>query len=86
MALKDATFLKDSLCIHTHLMDVYFYLFWLLLTGQDLKGYVPKWFQQEEDVQTGGVIHAFTGEYWQCKEKHDWSRCPDIYLEQHWHL
>lgn len=51
--------------------------------GQDVTGYVPKWFQQLEDQQTGGVIHAFTGEYWHCKEKRDWSRCPDIYLEQH---
>jgi len=62
---------------------VYVSLFRLPLTGQDVTGYVPKWFQQLEDQQTGGVIHAFTGEYWHCKEKRDWSRCPDIYLEQH---
>lgn len=48
--------------------------------GNDYKGYTPKWFQKEEDVQTGAVIHAFTGEYWQCKEKGKWTRCPDIYL------
>jgi hypothetical protein len=43
-------------------------------------GYSPKWFVKEEDAQTGGVIHRFTGEYWQCKERQDWTRCPDIYL------
>lgn len=43
-------------------------------------GYTPRWFVQEEDAETGNLIHRFTGEYWQCKEKQDWSRCPDIYL------
>jgi len=43
-------------------------------------GYTPKWFVQEEDAKTGNVIHRYTGEYWQCKEKQDWCRCPDIYL------
>jgi len=41
---------------------------------------MPKWFVQEEDATTGSVIHQYTGEYWQCKERQDWSRCPDIYL------
>jgi len=43
-------------------------------------GYTPKWFVQEEDATTGSVIHQYTGEYWQCKEKQDWNRCPDIYV------
>ena len=42
--------------------------------------YIPKWFVQAEDPETGSVIHKYTGEYWQMKEKQDWSRCPDIYL------
>jgi len=43
-------------------------------------GYIPKWFVQAEDPETSSVIHKYTGEYWQMKEKQDWSRCPDIYL------
>ena len=43
-------------------------------------GYTPRWFVQEEDAETGNLIHRYTGEYWQCKERQDWSRCPDIYL------
>jgi len=55
----------------------------LLFVGVDggrCLGYTPKWFVQEEDATTGSVIHQYTGDYWQCKEKQDWSRCPDIYL------
>lgn len=48
--------------------------------GEEYHGYEPKWFRKEQDPQTGNVIHAFTNEYWTCKEKQDWIRCPDIYL------
>lgn len=48
--------------------------------GEEFHGYEPKWFCKQEDSQTGNVIHVFTHEYWKCKEKQDWARCPDIYL------
>lgn len=50
--------------------------------GKDYVGYEPKWFRKENDPQTGNIIHIYTGEYWKCKEKQDWSRCPDIYVGQ----
>ncbi|ESO10964.1 hypothetical protein HELRODRAFT_109253 [Helobdella robusta] len=48
--------------------------------GEDFVGYEPKWFRKETDPQTGNIIHTYIGEYWKCKEKQDWERCPDIYL------
>lgn len=48
--------------------------------GEEYHGYEPKWFRKQEDPQTGNVIHVFTHDYWKCKEKQDWDRCPDIYL------
>lgn len=42
--------------------------------------YEPKWFRKQIDPQTGNIIHLYTDEYWSCKERQDWSRCPDIYL------
>ena len=52
----------------------------LLTVGIEITGYEPKWFKKQTDPITGNTIHIFTNEYWQCKEKQDWSRCPDIYL------
>jgi len=49
-------------------------------SGQDYHCYKPKWFRQEKDAQTGNLVHIYTGEYWSCKERQDWSRCPDIFL------
>ena len=48
--------------------------------GKEFEAYKSKWFQKEEDRQTGALIHVFTGEDWQCKDRGDWSRCPDIYV------
>lgn len=28
---------------------------------------------------TGTTTHVYNGDYWLCKERQDWSRCPDIY-------
>jgi len=70
----------------------YHYLGWFIATisftlslhflfpGKEYVGYQPKWFTKDKDPQTGNVIHKYTGEYWECKEKQDWSRCPDIFL------
>ncbi|GJQ81348.1 Osbp [Trypoxylus dichotomus] len=48
-------------------------------TGQPFKQYEPIWFKQVKDEDTGGVIHKYTGKYWECKNKQDWSMCPDIF-------
>lgn len=39
----------------------------------------PFWFKKKLDPITKKTVHKYTDEYWQCKEKGDWSRCPDIF-------
>lgn len=39
----------------------------------------PKWFQKQYDTFTDSEMHIFTNEYWDCKQKHDWSRCDNIF-------
>jgi len=48
--------------------------------GTDYVGWEPVWFKKDTDPTTGNLIHIFTGEYWECKDKQDWKKCPDIYL------
>ncbi|KAG8182462.1 hypothetical protein JTE90_020383 [Oedothorax gibbosus] len=48
--------------------------------GRPFQGYEPIWFRKETDPITGNPVHKFTGDYWQCKETLDWSRCPQIFL------
>ncbi|KAK4297849.1 hypothetical protein Pmani_029758 [Petrolisthes manimaculis] len=47
--------------------------------GQEYPAYSPKWFKKGTEETTGDPIFLFTHEYWDCKERQDWSRCPDIY-------
>ncbi|CAE1277747.1 OSBP [Acanthosepion pharaonis] len=51
-----------------------------LSQGWEYPGYEPIWFKKETDKITGNLIHMYRGNYWECKEKQDWSMCPDIYL------
>ncbi|KAF6212192.1 hypothetical protein GE061_012713 [Apolygus lucorum] len=44
-----------------------------------LDTWIPTWFQRDKDVDTKSEIFVFRGEYWHCKLKKDWSRCPKIY-------
>ena len=39
----------------------------------------PVWFHKEQDVLSGTVIHKYNGDYWDCKNNNDWSKCPDLY-------
>ena len=41
--------------------------------------YKSKWFQKQHDQLTDSEMHIFTNEYWECKQKQDWSRCEDIF-------
>ncbi|XP_023716745.1 oxysterol-binding protein 1 isoform X7 [Cryptotermes secundus] len=41
--------------------------------------YEPLWFKKEVEHWTGSIIHMYQGKYWECKERQDWSMCPDIY-------
>nr|XP_045616537.1 oxysterol-binding protein 1-like isoform X3 [Procambarus clarkii] len=47
--------------------------------GRDYPAYSPTWFRKETDEATGALIFRYTHEYWDCKERQDWSRCPDIF-------
>ncbi|KAM3179098.1 hypothetical protein ACTXT7_001236 [Hymenolepis weldensis] len=39
----------------------------------------PLWFEKVVDEDTGLETLKFNGKYWKCKEKNDWSVCPDLY-------
>lgn len=39
----------------------------------------PAWFKRTIDPFTNLPIHVFKNEYWDCKAKQDWSRCPDLF-------
>ena len=63
----------------------YFCMVYLILKlscflGKEYQGWEPRWFKKEKDPQTGNLMHIYTGDYWQCKDKSEWTRCPDIYL------
>lgn len=58
-----------------HLNRFIFYVF----IGEGYDEYQPLWFTKAEDPLTGSLFHNFNGTYWDCKERGDWSRCPDIY-------
>ncbi|XP_045468816.1 oxysterol-binding protein 1 isoform X2 [Harmonia axyridis] len=47
--------------------------------GRSFEGYKPLWFEQKEDPATGTIMHVYKGNYWDCKQKQDWSSCPDIF-------
>jgi hypothetical protein len=47
--------------------------------GRPYPPYEPVWFKKEKEPWTGSVIHVYQGKYWECKERQDWSMCPDIY-------
>lgn len=50
--------------------------------GKPYESYQPIWFKKEKDPITGNPLHVFTGEYWTCKEKAAWSRCPNIFSQE----
>jgi len=47
------------------------------VNGHD--NYQSKWFKKQHDPLTNSDIHLYTNEYWECKQKQDWSRCDDIF-------
>jgi len=67
-------YVRDSASIRSFTVVVYF-------AGWEYRGYEPKWFAKQSDPLTGNLIHMFTHEYWKCKLRRDWSRCPDIFVD-----
>ncbi|KAG1705475.1 Oxysterol-binding protein 1 [Nymphon striatum] len=47
--------------------------------GRPYPGYEPLWFKKQKEKWTGNPIHTYTGKYWDCKTRSDWSKCPDIF-------
>lgn len=47
--------------------------------GSEITPYEPIWFKQMKDDETDTIIHMYKGKYWECKDKKDWSMCPDIF-------
>ena len=45
-------------------------------SNQDVK---PTWFSRKKDELTGEIIYKYTGNYWECKSAHDFSKCPTIF-------
>ncbi|CAF4690525.1 unnamed protein product [Rotaria sp. Silwood1] len=41
--------------------------------------YDAKWFKKQHDSLTDSEMHIYTNQYWECKQKQDWSRCDDIF-------
>ena len=49
--------------------------------GRPYMPYEPIWFTKTKDPITGNPVHMYSGEYWKCKERQDWSKCPKIFLD-----
>ncbi|XP_076249148.1 oxysterol binding protein isoform X4 [Calliopsis andreniformis] len=47
--------------------------------GLPFEVYEPLWFKKEQDPYTDSLCYVYGGEYWECKSKGDWSRCPNIF-------
>ncbi|XP_029159626.1 oxysterol-binding protein 1 isoform X3 [Nylanderia fulva] len=47
--------------------------------GLPYEVYEPLWFRKKQDPYTDSRCYVFNGEYWDCKSKGDWSRCPHIF-------
>ncbi|KAI6175992.1 Oxysterol-binding protein [Aphelenchoides bicaudatus] len=41
--------------------------------------YSPTWFDKRQDDVTNSCVYVFKGNYWKCKDKQDWSKCPSIF-------
>lgn len=47
--------------------------------GRPYPPYEPIWFSKQREEGTDNLIHVYQGQYWECKAKQDWKRCPDIF-------
>ncbi|XP_067204687.1 oxysterol-binding protein 1 isoform X2 [Linepithema humile] len=47
--------------------------------GLPYETYEPLWFSKKQDPFTDSRCYVFNNEYWDCKSKGDWSRCPNIF-------
>ncbi|XP_029659548.1 oxysterol-binding protein 1 isoform X2 [Formica exsecta] len=47
--------------------------------GLPYEVYEPLWFKKKQDPYTDSRCYVYNGEYWDCKSRGDWSRCPNIF-------
>lgn len=47
--------------------------------GRPVPSYEPVWFAKRKEPDSDVIAHVYKGTYWQCKDKKDWSQCPDIF-------
>lgn len=48
-------------------------------TGHVYQAYEPLWFKKEMDSFTGNISYIYKGNYWESKEKGQWTMCPNIF-------
>jgi hypothetical protein len=44
-----------------------------------MEDHIPAWFKRTVDPYTNQMVYLCNDEYWDCKERKDWSRCPDLF-------
>ncbi|XP_077995182.1 oxysterol-binding protein 1-like isoform X2 [Glandiceps talaboti] len=47
--------------------------------GKVFENYKAVWFEKKQDPQTKMMTHTYNGLYYDCKERQDWGKCPDIF-------
>uniref|UniRef100_A0AC35TZ35 PH domain-containing protein n=1 Tax=Rhabditophanes sp. KR3021 TaxID=114890 RepID=A0AC35TZ35_9BILA len=47
--------------------------------GLEPEEYKPLWFKKVQDEKTASDVHIFLHEYWDCKNKQAWDRCPKLF-------
>nr|XP_050848076.1 oxysterol-binding protein 1 isoform X1 [Vespula vulgaris]XP_050848077.1 oxysterol-binding protein 1 isoform X1 [Vespula vulgaris] len=47
--------------------------------GLPYESWEPLWFKKQQDPYTDSLCYMYSDEYWECKSKGDWSRCPNIF-------
>jgi hypothetical protein len=50
------------------------------LKGIKESDHEPTWFEKKLDPTTNQLVYAYKNEYWSCKEKQRWDKCPNIFL------
>lgn len=55
------------------------FLYALSRLGTPYDPYKALWFERKKDPVTKELTHIYRGGYWECKEKQDWTSCPDIF-------
>ncbi|CAJ0562042.1 unnamed protein product, partial [Mesorhabditis spiculigera] len=47
--------------------------------GKEVPEVKPLWFDKLLDPDTKLPVYISNGDYWKCKDRQDWSRCPDLF-------